>query len=261
MAAYQDSKLLTAKQMILAPSQTSLSVDKCVEELSKIIAEKIQVKKKKEEESANALKREKFLMETKANEEKARLSLLQAEDERQRTKSAMAASVANRTAKNSMVTKLFKSAKAFAATFKDFDTMEKAELRSHFRAYTADMDKSEVARIMAHNVAPNLVTRFCESAVAQCMFTRAKEVAVRRAEQRKLDEYLKKKRQKEAKVKRMTMYQQERTDHITKMESSHTVEEACRKDVSVALLRTLVERGIEKHKEGKHVEVFDQVCR
>ena len=57
------------------------------------------------------------------------------------------------------------------------------------------------------------------------------------------------------------MYQQERTDHITKMESSHTVEEACRKDVSVTLLRTLVERGIETHKEGKHVEVFDQVCR
>ena len=266
-------QLLAAKELCSA----SLSVDACIEELNGIIREKIAVQKQLEDAEANRGKRRAHLQEMEAAAQKKAEESREFERSREVDQAAIAAAVSLRESKVSKANKLFKEAKLYAKSFRDFGLMEKAELRSHFRAYAVDMDKETLTAVMAKNTAPGIVGRVFETAVSQLLFSRAKEVAARRAEQRRLNEFVLKKRAKEAEVRRRTLMLNERKEHSDHLRYSQTLEEACRKGVPLSTLQDLIESELEAKQQAQQEnsssvgvgagtqngsdELFDQICR
>jgi hypothetical protein len=242
----------------------SLSVEQCIADLTAAIREKMDLKKRAEEVKKNQELREQMIMEKKAAEERRRLAEQEEEEATKMRTKSVAASIEARKLKNRKVEALTSEARMYKKTYRDFDVMEKAELRQHFRAYAADMDREEITKIMVRNIAPRVAKEAVDAALGKVVFEKAKEVAVLRAERRQMKEAIRKRRAKEDKVKRITMYQTERKNFQQQvMMSANTVEEACRAGVPANRLHALVEMemkaGAEKGPQA--VELFDQACR
>jgi hypothetical protein len=133
--------------------------------------------------------------------------------------------------------------KDFVKNFKEFDVMEYEELRKHFRAYSNDMSYKEMSDVICCNVAPVIVNNIINNSVNKVLANYATKVAETRSLNKQKQMYLNLKHKQDAKIKRITLYQQERSIAINHLLiNSKTVDEACRNGVPVDMLKHIVER-------------------
>ncbi|GMH76943.1 hypothetical protein TrST_g2728 [Triparma strigata] len=187
-------------------------------------------------------KRAKHSAEERAKHEEAQRILIEKEKEKQEWLHPLREEIKLRKQQQFKVAKVHADALKLTNNFTHYSILDRQRLRKQFNAYSTDMTRGQVLKMMVKKVAPAVVLRATETAMAQRLMAHQAEILKKKKEKEELENYLRKKNRDTMKSKRFSVYQNERMRKLNEViETAENTIDACRQGVPLDLLKTLVD--------------------
>ncbi|GMH77017.1 hypothetical protein TL16_g07262 [Triparma laevis f. inornata] len=234
MGAHKLKKALVMMDHALELNPDSFSIQQYHKRSKQLIRERLEEKKRakhNEEERAKHEEKERIFMER--------------EKEKQEWLGPLREELELRKQQQFKVAKVHADSLKLSNDFMHYSLLDKQRLRKQYNAYTTDMTKGQVLAMMVRKVAPAVVLRATETAMAQRLMAHQAKILKKKKEKEELEKYLRKKRRETQKTQRFSVYQSKRNRKLRHViESAENTIEACKQGMPLDILKELVNEEV-----------------